>query len=250
MRRITAVSYMPVVAMFLLAGLFPAPSWAQVAGQAGEFQARTIRVTGTGEFRVEPDLATVHFAVETTGATAQEAGQANADLMERVIQALIQVGVGRQDIQTSGYSLFPEYAPQPRPVVEPSRIRGYRVMNQVSVRTRQLGQVGRLIDAGLAAGANRLHGVGFEVTDSRAAEAQALQRAIGAARAAAETMAQALGVQLGPVLEASTNAEPVRPFLRQMARDGAMTMEAQAVTPVEPGEQTVHAFASVVFEIR
>jgi uncharacterized protein len=213
--------------------------------------ARTIRVSGTGQVRVEPDLATVQFAVETTGTTAQQAGRENAEVMDRVIQALVRQGIRREDIRTSGYSLFPEYAAQPRPGTEPPRIRGYRATNQVSVRTTELDRLGPLIDAGLEAGANRLSGVGFELRDSQAAQAQALQRAVEEARRAAETIASTLGVRLGAVLDASTTAEPPRPFFRAaQMRDMEVAQAMAPPTPIEPGEQTVYAMASVVFAIQ
>lgn len=224
---------------------------ASVAAQAQPLPeaARTIRVSGVGEIRAVPDMATVQFAVETTGLTAQDAGQSNADQMDRVVQALIRAGVTRQDIQTSGYSVYPEYAMQRGGELDPPRITGYRATNQVGVRTRQLTQVGTLIDAGLAAGANRLNGVGFELKDSQAAEAQALTLAVQNATTSARTMATALGVTLGSILDASTNSDPPQPMFRAYARD-AMAMEGAAMaTPIEPGEQTVRASASLVFEI-
>lgn len=240
------------LSLLLVAGsMAPMAAEAQVAQPAVRYEARTIRVSGTGEYRVQPDLAILQFAVETTGATAQDAASANAERMEGVIGALVAAGVGRSDIQTSGYALFPEYAEDRRPGAErePPRIRGYRAMNQVSVRTRDLDGVGSLIDAGLAAGANRLSGVGFEIEDRQAAEAEALARAVEDARAAAETMARALGVTLGPVLDATTAAQPMQPFYRGMAQDMRMEAAVAAPTPIEAGEQTVRATASLVYGI-
>ncbi|MEX2584629.1 MAG: SIMPL domain-containing protein [Gemmatimonadota bacterium] len=213
---------------------------------------RTIRVSGVGEVSADPDMASVQFAVETTGATAQEAGGENADLMDRVIGALMEAGVSRDDIETTGYSIYPEYARPPRGAEdEPPVIRGYRASNQVSVETADLEGVGALIDAGLAAGANRLSGVSFELRNSTAAKAAALREAVEEARNAANTIASTLGVQLGQVLDASTSAEPVQPVFRVLARE-SMQMDAPAAapTPIVPGEQTVRAVASVVFAIQ
>jgi uncharacterized protein YggE len=138
--------------------------------------------------------------------------------------------------------------------MEPPRIRGYRASNQVRDRTEELDQIGELIDAGLAAGANHMQGVYFELRNSQAAKAQALQRAVEEARAAANTIAATLGVTLGPVLEASTNTEPVQPMYRAapappMVRD-MMGGEVAMATPIEPGEQVVRAYASLVFAIQ
>src|SRR5688500_11323256 len=99
--------------IFAAAATFAAanPSWSQTLPAP---PPRTIRVSGVGEATAKPDLATVNFAVETTGRTAQEAGQQNAALMDRVIRALLAAGVERDDIATSNYSLYPEYADQLR----------------------------------------------------------------------------------------------------------------------------------------
>lgn len=240
-----------IAATVLATGVAPMMAFGQT-GMDGENQ-RTIRVSGMGQATAVPDLATVEFAVETTGATAQEAGQTNADAMQRVIAALRAAGVGEADIRTSGYGIYPEYETPSRqmPEADPLRIRGYRATNQVSVKTTDLDGIGRLIDVGLQAGANRMHGVRFELRNSAAAEAAALEDAVGKARAAAETMARALGVRLGAVLDASTSSQPPQPMYRMAAQDMSREVMQMAAppTPIEVGEQTIHAVASLVFAI-
>jgi len=249
MRTIRRQARLGTVALAL--AMIPVGGHTQTVGS--QDPVRTIRVSGNGEVRVQPDVATVQFAVETVGQTAEEAGQANAAVMSRLIEALVREGVSRAEIQTSGYGIHPEYAPPPRPGAEPEpaqpRIRGYRAMNQVSVRSTELERVGGLIDVGLRSGANRLHGVSFEVADPSAARSEALGRAVQDARRSAETLASALGVRLGAVLDASTTADPAPPMFRSMSRDLAMSAESLVTTPIEPGEQTIRAIASVVFLI-
>jgi uncharacterized protein len=228
---------------------------ALAAQQVGDHPApRVIRVSGTGEVRATPDVAHLDLAVETTGATARAAGEENARAMDRVIRALVAAGVARADIQTRGYSLFPEYAqpdrpPMPRPgagaAEQQPRIVGYRASNTVTVRTGDVARVGALIDAGLGAGANRLGALRFSLRDAEAAQNQAIREAAERARRTAEAMAAALGVRLGAIVEATTDADVVRPFA-QFERAQMMDV---AATPVEPGEQTVSATVAVVFAI-
>jgi uncharacterized protein len=233
----------------VMAALLAMPSG--VSGQlVGQETERTIRVAGSGEFQAQPDEASIRVGVETFAPTAREAGEENARLMDALIRALTEAGVARNDLRTSGYALHPEYTPQREPGMTEPRIRGYRAVNQLSVRTRDLTRVGALIDVALGAGANRMHGVEFGLRDSSAAEAEALARAVARARASAETIAAALGVRLGAVLDASTTATPVQPFFRD---ERAMGMDVAALqmapTPIEPGEQTVRAMVSLVFAI-
>ncbi|CAN5746066.1 SIMPL domain-containing protein [soil metagenome] len=216
-----------------------------VAAPAAE---RTIRVSGFGEVQVRPDEAHLDFAVETLAPTARAASDENARTMNRVIAALVAAGVPRQDIQTQGFSVFPDYGRgDPRDTIP--RIRGYRVNNTVSVRTGALNRVGAFIDAALGAGANRVNGVRFGVRKTDPVQAEALRRATARARAQAEIMAAALGVRLGPVLDASTSAQP-RPYpVMMQARGGVAEMDASVAPPIEPGDQTVTAMVSLVFAI-
>ncbi len=247
-----------VIAALLVAGLGN-PARAAAQQPAAEAAPRVIRVAGTGEVRTAPDQAHIDLAVETFAPTAQAAGEENARLMERVVQALVRAGVPRTEIQTRGYSLYPEYAqpdpPRPMPRGEPApqpdrpRIVGYRATNTVVVRTQDLARVGALIDTALGAGANRMDGLRFSLRDAEAAQNEAARQATQRARRTAESIAAALGVQLGQVLEANTatGAAPMPVF----ARDSRMMMEAGAPpTPIQPGEQTVTATVMVVFAIR
>ena len=207
----------------------------------------SIRVTGMGEVRAAPDQATADFAVENIASNAQEAAAANAQAMERVIAALVRAGVPRERIETRDYNVFPDYDQRPVEQGGEPRIRGYRVMNTVSATTNDINRVGALIDAALAAGANRVHGVRFSLRDPQRFRAQAIVEATRRARADAEALAGAMGLQLGMVREASTlevgYGVPV-----MMAREGMADMAAQgAPTPINPGEQTVRATVMIVY---
>ena len=61
----------------------------------------TITVTGTGVTRATPVVGAFRFGVTSEGETAREALAANSAAMERVLAALEQVGVAREDVQTS-----------------------------------------------------------------------------------------------------------------------------------------------------
>lgn len=207
----------------------------------------SIRVTGTGEVRATPDQATADFAVETAAGNAQEAAAANAQAMDRVIAALVRAGVPRERIETRDYNVFPDYDPRPVEQGGEPRIRGYRVMNTVSATTYDISKVGGLIDAALAAGANRVHGVRFSLRDPQRFRAQAIAEATRRARADAEALASAMGVQLGAVREASTAEVGYSGPVMMMAREGMADMAQSAPTPINPGEQTVRASVVIVY---
>lgn len=207
----------------------------------------SIRVQGTGEVRAAPDQATADFAVETAATNAQEAAAANAQAMDRVIQALVRAGVPRERIETRDYNVFPDYDPRPMEQGGEPRIRGYRVMNTVSATTQDINRVGAIIDAALGAGANRVHGVRFSLRDPQRFRSQAIAEATRRARADAEALASAMGVQLGMIREASTLEVGYGGPIPMMAREGMADMAQSAPTPINPGEQVVRATVMIVF---
>ncbi len=61
------------------------------------------------------------------------------------MKALTGLGIAEKDIQTTGVSVAPRRR-QGRPDTQPPGIVGYEVSNQVRVKVRDLGKLGRLLD--------------------------------------------------------------------------------------------------------
>ncbi len=208
-----------------------------------------LTVTGTASVEVPADRARILLAVETEGETAREAGEANARLMTQVSEGLRAAGAGLPgfQLQTSGYSLTPVYAPIR--AGQPREITGYSARNSIQVRVDDVDAAGPLIDAGLEAGANRIAGLSFEVRDPEPHRHEAVRRAVAAARAEAEVMAAALGLQLGLPVEVQGGADPWFPG-PLMAQARGMEMAADAfATPVEPGSHTLSARVTVRYRL-
>jgi uncharacterized protein len=211
-----------------------------------EPSVRTLRVEGLGEAKAEPDEGWIDLAVETRAPTAKAASEENARKMERVIAALTAAGIPRKEIDTRHYTVFPEYT-QPEPRSEP-KLSGYRASNTLSVHVRELPRMGELIDRALAAGANRVDGVRFALSNEEAVRAEALRQAVVRARRTAEVLASALGVRLGPVLDASTVAEVPLIYPARMKAEAA-PQGGGPTTPILPEEQTVTARVTIIYII-
>jgi uncharacterized protein YggE len=182
----------------------------------------------------------VFVGVQTRGATAAVAGRDNAQRQRAIIDTVLALGIPREQISTENYSVFPETR-YDRDTQKPT-VTGYVVNNVVRVEVRRTEQVGSVIDAALAKGANQINSLEFFSSNTDAARRQALADAIAKARGDAEAMARAAGGSLGPVLELTTFESGPRPLARA---DLAMARTAQAApTPVEPGELTLHVTVS------
>lgn len=163
----------------------------------------TIEVSGHAEVRATPDLAILDFAVETHAHTAEQAVRSNAQLAQKVTQA-IQFKLGdKGKLWTVGYNLSPDYS-NPRPGEETPKIIGYRAANSVHVETGAIDLVGALIDAATAAGANRVDSINFGLRDQSKTRNEAITKASKDAQAQAQTLASALGVKLKAVFRATT----------------------------------------------
>jgi uncharacterized protein len=229
----------------LLAALLAGPGTAEA--QQDLRTPGTIRVSATGQTSTPPDRAWADFGVETEAVTASQAADQNARKMEAVITALVRAGVARENVRTSDFNVFPVHEQTRNGNGEP-RIRGYRASNVVTAQTDDVRRVGPLVDAALAAGANRINGVRFGMRDPDRARDVALRDALRRARAEAAVLAEGMGVQLGRVLDVSTSTAPPTPF--PMYRMQVQMADAAAsATPIEPGQQTVNATVTVVFEI-
>jgi uncharacterized protein YggE len=208
---------------------------------------RTISVTGQGEVTASPDLVIVTVAVETAAPSAAAAVGENAKRSAAVVSALKGL-VGKEDrVTTARYSLDPRYqSSKPGEATEP-RITGYVARNDVQVETHKIDGVGALIDAANRAGANRISGLQFTLSNRNEQLRAALEKAGSEARAQAESVAKALGVTLKQVSSATTSTGPViqpRYFER-----GVAAMEARASTPIEPGTVSVSATLQVTYTI-
>jgi uncharacterized protein len=222
-------------------------------------QTRTgIRVTGEGVVRVTPDAARVTLGVEVTAATAGAAIQQAADQMTAVVNQLRGLGIEERDIQTSQFDLSPVYdynrnqVDRPGIPVPPDGapvLVGYRVTNMVTVTLRDITRVGDVLDAVVASGATRVHGIGFTVTDPAAAADQARTQAMTNARSTAQQLANLAGVGLGRAIAIEEVSSPSPMPMDMVERVGA-PMAAPAQTPVSPGTQEVRTIVAVTFAIQ
>ncbi|PDW01569.1 SIMPL domain-containing protein [Candidatus Viridilinea mediisalina] len=231
----------------LAAGAFAAVSFNRpgaVQAQPGGVSAmRQVTVIGQGEVKLAPDQATVQIGVESRANTTREALDQNSAQAQAIMEQIKQLGVEERDIQTSGFNIYANYSDNGRTVT------GYTVSNNVLVTIRNLDQAGALLDQVVSAGANRIYGINFGLSDPESALAQARDAAVANARERAERLAQGSGASIGSVLVISENigSDPVMPMPAMMRSEA---LDAGAAVPIEPGEQSFRARVQVTYELR
>ncbi len=202
----------------------------------------TITVSGSGSITLVPDIAHVGVGVTITKPTVKAAREAAASSMTKIIAAIKALGIDDKDIQTTGLNLYPQYNNS-----SPAKVIGYQISEQLQVTVRDLDKVGDVVDAATADGATDVNGVSFDIADPAKAMNDARAKAIDAAKASAQAMASAAGVNLGGVVSIS-ESQTSYPF-PYAAAGAARLGAADTATPVQPGTQDVQAQLTVVFEI-
>jgi uncharacterized protein YggE len=192
-----------------------------------------LRFTGTGTVRVKPDTASISFT--TSGENSDKSAavnQASTD-MRRVITAMQRHGVKRGDLQSN----MDVYRDTSRGV--------YDASEYLQVTVRHIADAGKVVAAGLNAGADSSSGPSFSLSDQNAGYAAALREAVTNARAHAEAAALLVGAHVTGVISVDDSSTPVgQPFYGQ---GFAATDALAAPVPVEHGSQQVSVSVTATF---
>ncbi|WP_425044088.1 SIMPL domain-containing protein [Primorskyibacter sp. S87] len=232
------------VLMALLLALTAAAATLIYADEARAGDTRQITVTGRGVVEAVPDMATITLGVTHEDAEAATAMQMTADVVSQMLVALESKGVQPRDLQTQNLSLNPVWSNRSSSSDKQPQITGYAASNTVLVRVRDLEDLGEILDAVAQLGANNFNGLRFSVQEPESLVEEARKEAVVNAMAKAQTLADAAGVKLGPVMSIS---EQRTGGPRPMA---AMDMEMRAASvPVAAGEVALSASVTMVFAI-
>jgi uncharacterized protein YggE len=213
--------------------------------------AGSMQITGHGEIMAVPDTAYVTSGVTSQGMTAKEALDANNADMKALIDTLKAAGIDAKDIQTSGFSVSPNYVYSDERDANgyqlPPKIVGYTVYNGVTVVVRDLASLGSVLDKAVTVGANQVSGVTFAVDDPKDLLNEARKLAFADAREKAELYADAAGVELGALALISelTGYNQPQPY---MFKAEAASMD-RSVVPVEVGQVSFSIDVNVSWDL-
>ena len=215
-----------------------------------------VSTSGTATVKVNPDKISVTIGVETDGETAKEAAAKNAELMEKVLAALRELGISDQ-ISTSWYNVFPVYEhrsppcieiyPQPPECALKSELTGYRIHNSVTATLDADENVGEVIDAAVAAGTTNVSGAYFFISEETQQEIRdsLIADAIDNARSRAEKAADAVSMDISGVKSIHLNDVYFPVLYKELAAQADAS--GASTTPILPGEQSISMTVQVVF---
>jgi uncharacterized protein YggE len=204
-------------------------------------------MTGSATVQSTPDRAWVNVGVEARAAQTTVARQQVAATMLAIQAKLKSLGIPEAALRTASFNVTQDWEFQQGR----RNLRGYVVSNQMEVRVDDIAKVAAVVDESIAAGANVIHGVRWDVKDRQALERQALQRAFADARARAEVIATAAGETLGQVRTVhEQRVVDMRPMPMMRIEAAAQVVGDTVATNINPGEIDIRATVTVTFQIQ
>jgi uncharacterized protein YggE len=235
-----------ILAIFLMAAV-----GSVAAATTDSTTDKVIHASGSGNVIGTPDRAQVTVSVQTENPDVKVAQAENAAKMTRVIDALVASGIPRDALKTTGYNIYAMYDDGGSAILN-SKVRTYRVTNSLTITLHDVSKTGDVIDIAVANGANQADSIQFMLSDAQslALRSEALKKATANARADAESVAGAMGVNItgtGTVDISQGYMPVVYSNYAQYAQDVGGMAKSAASTPIQSGDITVTAQVSVTY---
>lgn len=239
-------------------------------------------VTGTGKVEVIPDVAYIDAGITISRAkSAEEAKTRMTTVNNKIIEAVKALGIEKEDITTSNFSINPEYDYSGNPipldaVTEPdtgsgvagssgaqaipekmiapiapdsrSRIVGYNGNATIAVKVRDSSKTAQVIQKVTEAGANNVGSPRFAVDSPEKYQEQARSKAIQNAKEQAQKLAKELGIRLGGITNMVEGGGGYPIYDARTMNYGVAEAKASVPPTIEEGQQTVTSTVTLYFE--
>ena len=194
-----------------------------------------IAATGEAELRVDPDRATLFVGVRTEDPSSMAAAaRHNAPIHRTVVAALQDAGIPAERLATLRYNTGRQSwydSERHTPVYG-----DYYVEHVMSVEIHDLAAIGGLITTARNAGATRIVGIRFWLSDEEVHHERAMRQAVAQAFSRARTLAEAAGATLGRVARLGTPEALAAALGAADLGGGGMRVVAEAAAAPPTGE--------------
>ena len=241
-----------------LAGMVLAGSGLAAASESqpetADGKSRTVSASATGVVMEVPDMAQITFGIVTNGEKADAAQAENTEKVNQVIATLKGMGVEDKSIQTSGYSISPQYDYDNLDVNKQPKLTGYQVRTTLQVSDQKIADAGKILSESVKAGVNNVEGVVYTCSTYDEKYEEALQKAVKAARKKADDLAKAEGASAGKVVSISEGYQDLS--ARYQSSDIGAAYEtadavqnASSIPDLSAGTLQIQAEVSVTYEL-
>jgi uncharacterized protein YggE len=215
----------------------------------GSDSRRTIEATTTEKISVPADSAIVKVGFNHVADTKDAAYNESVRMGNKIVKALTGAGIPTEEIQTESLSVGREEDAQ-RGSGAPTKIK-YSAEQQWRIHVVAT-DAQKVVDIAVAAGANTVQGVEWNISDPQSLRAKAYATALTRAREMAEQAAAQAGVKLGELVSI-INGEESEGFAKLPMARKMVAVEVQA-TPLQnlmlyPSKVEREATVTVIYAI-
>ena len=208
---------------------------------------KTIEIRATEKVTSPAEIAMVKIGFQNVAQSKDAVYEDNVRAANKIIQAFHVAGVPPESIETDSVRLDREDTSQG---VKPPSTR-YTADQEWRIRVKA-SEAQKIVDIAVAAGANEVGGVEWNVANPEALEAKAYAAALARAKRIAEQTASQTGVKLGEILSISNSVSPFALYNRALQTSAAsLGVSTTTVTALKlfPEDVTREASVTVVYAI-
>ena len=154
-----------------------------------------ITVSGTGETQISADTAIVSLGINARDKDVLAAQQKANAIIASIREAMTSLGIPEDCVNTDYMNIYAIYDYQD----DQEEVMAYNAGSTLAIKVTSMDAVGEVIDSAFAAGANTLNGISFSASDTDAAKAESLKKAVADAKAKAEILAEASGLKINRI---------------------------------------------------
>ncbi len=208
-----------------------------------------LTLSAKGEISAIPDIVNITLGVTTQEKTANLALKNNSIKMDAIFKALETFGIPKKDIQTSNLNLNPLYTYTKED--RKRRLDSYQVSNHVYITTKDIEQLGQLIDIVVNAGATNVNSIEFSLENNKQILDAARKQAIKKLMEKADLYAKTAGFKIVRILRISEDSySSIKPITRASIRAYSSDMPASPPPPIAAGSIISNITVNANFEIK
>lgn len=205
----------------------------------------TVTVSASGQARAQPDTAVLRVSSIAVADNSSVAAERLTENVSQLRDALLAANLSADQVRTVRYDLFRQDRDREQRAADRNRTR-FVARQTIEIRLNNTSRAGEIVDIAVGNGASEVDDVTFTLSEATRQQLQrrALTKAVEDARAQAEAIAAAAGLELAGVRSVSTGDRggPV------VARETAAAAQAgDAATTIESGPVTVTASVTVTY---
>ncbi len=246
MKKLYFLAVIFTVMMFINQSIAPA-----ISSETGK-NAGYISLSASKEKEIEPNTATIRFAIESTASDAKSAAAENNKTSNKIINALKNIATDKDILKTTNFSINPVY----NTTSSGKRvIRNYVAVNSVLVETKDVSKVPLFIDSAISNGANRTDSLSYSFKNDRSICNEMYPELVKELTSQAKIIAQTAGTTVDGIkqLNASCSMDSTFSSGRLYMAKAMNSMDAagESTAPaIEPGKVKVRVYINADFYVK